>query len=537
MKTNLNPTANSTTAVGVVFQLADGTIQSCNVAAENILGYTAEQLIGASAFEPPWRTIHQDGSPFHPETYPAIASIKTGLPYSDVVMGYYQPNGNLIWLSINTQPLSKTNNTELYGVEVTFIDITQDLSAGNIPQALPRKRLSEQKSSVARDITNRQPRSITLFESEQRLRLATNASGIGMWFWDLVESTLEWTEQGKATFGLSLDDELSYETFFKMLHPEDRDRTQSAIDQALANHTEYRVEYRVIWSNGSVHWIIAKGKGFYNHNGNPVRMMGTVQDISDRKELEQQLIQQTKDLTNANRLKDEFLAIVSHELRTPLNPILGWAQMLSAGKLNAAKTAMGIEIIERNAKLQAQLIEDLLDVSRILRGKLNLNKIPLNLESIIRAALTTVQLAAEAKSIQIETRYEPNIGQVLGDAGRLQQIVWNLVSNAIKFTDEGGRVTITLERLEQYASIQVQDNGRGIESEFLPYVFEHFRQSDSSSSRKFGGLGLGLAIVRHLTELHGGTVVVLSPGLGQGATFKLKLPLINTPITDWYAKS
>ena len=529
---NSNLTSNSTAAVGIVIHLADGTIQSCNTDAEIILGYSAEQLIGANSFEPSWQTIHQDGSPFTRETYPATISLRTGQPCSDVVMGFYQPSKDLVWLSIDTLPLCKANNTELYGIEVSFVDITAEISAKIPPADLLPKIPSEQILGIPEDIANRKQRSITLFESEQRLKLATEASGIGMWFWDLVEDTLEWTELGKAIFGLPRGEELNFEKCFKKVHPEDRDLVQKAIDEAIVDRTEYRVEYRVVWSDDSVHWVVAKGKGFYNRDGEPVRMMGTVQDISDRKKIEQTLQQQTEDLIQANQLKDEFLAIVSHELRTPLNPILGWSQLLSGGRLDPEKTSQGIAIIERNARLQAQLINDLLDVSRILRGQLNLEQTPLNLKVVIKSALTTVQLAAEAKSIQVETRFEPNIGQVLGDAGRLQQVVWNLVSNAIKFTPEGGKVTVTLERHEQHALIRVKDTGKGIEPEFLPFVFERFRQGESSSTRQFGGLGLGLAIVRHLTELHGGTVAVSSPGLGQGATFSVKLQLMNAPVIE-----
>ena len=284
---------------------------------------------------------------------------------------------------------------------------------------------------------------------------------------------------------------------------------------------------------------MGRARPLRNEKGEIIKWYGTNTDITRIKQLEEKLRQQTKDLTKANQIKDEFLAIVSHELRTPLNPILGWAQLLATGRLNAEKQSMGIEIIQRNAKSQAQLIDDLLDVSRILRGKLNLQVTPVNLESIIKSALATVQLAAEAKSIQIFSEFEANINQVSGDPGRLQQIVWNLVANAIKFTPEGGRVEIKLSLAEkptqitnnQFAQIQVIDTGQGIDSEFLPYVFDRFRQAESSTTRKFGGLGLGLAIVRHLTELHGGTVAVTSPGEGQGATFSVKLPLMNIPIS------
>ena len=228
---------------------------------------------------------------------------------------------------------------------------------------------------------------------------------------------------------------------------------------------------------------------------------------------------------SANRIKDEFLAVLSHELRSPHNPILGWTRLLRSRKLDEKATAHALATIERNAKLQTQLIEDLLDVSRILQGKLSLNVCPVNLPSIIKAAMETVRLAAEAKSIEIQMRFEPGIGQVSGDSTRLQQVVWNLLSNAVKFTPIGGQIEITLEQIGSEAQIQVSDTGKGISPDFLPHVFEYFRQADSTTTRKFGGLGLGLAIVRQLVELHGGTVAVDSPGEGQGAIFTVRLPL------------
>jgi PAS domain S-box-containing protein len=1028
MKTNVNCTSELNTAIGIIFHLADGTIQSCNANAAELLGYTVEQLVGASAFDPPWQTIHEHGSIFLPETYPAIFSLRTGRVCSDVVMGFYQPSGELVWLSIDTLPLFKIDKSKPYGVEVTFRDITEDIVTQITSQNSPQKktpptevarlltdflpgiiyvydviaetntyinhqaydllgytvpeisemganfvaqrmrpedlirfsahleRLASSKRDkiydfkyrmrhkngewrwfnsqdrvynrlpdgsvcqiigAAQDITERQQIDETLSLNKERLQLATVTCGLGMWFWDLTTDCLEWTEQCKALFGLTPDIEMSYEVFLNALHPEDRDLTHAAVQQALASKTEYNVEYRTVWADGSIHWILAQGRGFYNSEGEPLRMIGIAQDITERKlaketverseqhlrrvldslftfvgvmtpdgvltevnrpaldianlqpedvigkpfaetywwsyssesqallnnsieqaklgeavrydvkvrlnatdymwidfalaplfdadgkleyiipsgidisdrrqaekatryreqqltkvldtlpvyvglldpegrvininqtaldlsnlkleelidkpfaetywwdfskkvqakineaiqqaaagemacfnivargtekderilvdfsmtpvfdpdgeveyliptgiditerekskqaleqrerelklitevipqqvwtalpdgeidyinqrwqdftgvtleqiqncgwegivhpddlerviqawnkavetgndysvearwreqkgkyhwflnrakplrneageitqwygtntditqikALEVQLQQQTEDLIQANQLKDEFLAIVSHELRTPLNPILGWSQLLSAGRLDPERITQGIGIIQRNAKLQAQLIEDLLDVSRILRGKLELKVMPLSLETIIKSAISTVQLTAEAKSIEIVTSFEPNIGQVSGDAGRLQQIVWNLVSNAIKFTPEGGRVTVDLKRVNTQALIQVIDTGNGIEPEFLPYVFERFRQAESNSTRKFGGLGLGLAIVRHLTELHHGTVTADSSGEGQGATFSVKLPLLNIPIIE-----
>ncbi|MBD2122032.1 ATP-binding protein [Trichocoleus sp. FACHB-262] len=227
----------------------------------------------------------------------------------------------------------------------------------------------------------------------------------------------------------------------------------------------------------------------------------------------------------ANRIKDEFLAVLSHELRTPLNPILGWAKLLRGGKLEPAKVDLALETIERNAKLQTQLIEDLLDVSRILQGKLTLTAHPVNLVAVIAAAIETVRLAAEAKSIRIHTLFEDGVGQVLGDQNRLQQVIWNLLSNAVKFTPAGGQVEVKLEQIGSQAQIRVSDTGKGIAPEFLSYIFDYFRQADSTTTRIFGGLGLGLAIARHLVELHGGMIQAASAGEGQGATFVIRLPL------------
>ncbi|MBD2439474.1 ATP-binding protein [Nostoc sp. FACHB-110] len=226
----------------------------------------------------------------------------------------------------------------------------------------------------------------------------------------------------------------------------------------------------------------------------------------------------------ANRIKDEFLAVVSHELRSPLNPILGWAKLLKKRTLGEAASLRALETIERNAELQVQLIDDLLDISRILRGKLALNLENVNLASTIESALETVRLAAEAKSIQINLHLDSHIGQVKGDSGRLQQVVWNLLTNAVKFTPSGGQVAVYLKQIDSQVQIQVQDTGKGISPDFLPYVFESFRQADSSITRRSGGLGLGLAIVRQLVELHGGRVWAESLGENQGATFTVCLP-------------
>ena len=264
-----------------------------------------------------------------------------------------------------------------------------------------------------------------------------------------------------------------------------------------------------------------------------------IDDVTERIAYEQQLVRllareqdARKEAETANRAKDEFLATVSHELRTPLNAIAGWVQILRKNVNNAESFAHGIEIIDRNVKMQTKIIEDILDVSRIITGKLNLDVTPVNLVPLIEAALESVRLAAEVKAIRIQTVFNDPDSLVSGDPNRLQQIVWNLVSNAIKFTPKSGTVSVRLERAGSQAEITVSDTGKGINQEFLPFVFDRFRQADSTSTRHHSGLGLGLAIVRHLVEMHGGTVHATSDGEEQGATFIVRLPLLISRNTE-----
>jgi signal transduction histidine kinase/AmiR/NasT family two-component response regulator len=234
----------------------------------------------------------------------------------------------------------------------------------------------------------------------------------------------------------------------------------------------------------------------------------------------------------ANRMKDEFLATLSHELRTPLNAIMGWARLLRTGKLDEAAADKALEIIERNSQVQGQLVDDLLDISRIITGKLRLEPRPLELHTVVETAIEAVRPAAEAKSIPVHALIDPAAGRVQGDPDRLQQVFWNLLSNAIKFTPDGGSVVVRLERIDPHVQVTVTDTGVGITDVFLPYVFDRFRQNGDSSTRQHNGLGLGLAIVKHLVELHGGTVQASSDGENRGATFTVKLPVAAIKLTS-----
>ncbi|HEY7501074.1 MAG TPA: ATP-binding protein [Vicinamibacterales bacterium] len=267
------------------------------------------------------------------------------------------------------------------------------------------------------------------------------------------------------------------------------------------------------------------------------RLAATVAELTRLEETRRQLLERERaaraSAEEGNRLKDQFLATVSHELRTPLNAILGWADMLRTQKIDEGMRDRACRSIYDNARQQARMIDELLDVARIVSGKLRLERTAVDLEQVVRAALDVVQAAAEAKQVSIVVESDPSIGGVYGDGARLQQIVWNLLSNAVKFTSDGGRVVVRLERTHSAAQITVSDDGAGIPLEFLPWVFEPFRQADASSTRLHGGLGLGLSIVKHLVEAHGGTIAASSEGEGRGSTFTVRLPIRSaTPEPD-----
>jgi PAS domain S-box-containing protein len=374
-----------------------------------------------------------------------------------------------------------------------------------------------------------------LRESRERLALAIEAADLGYWAWDPRDDLMTLSPRVAAIFGLPANAVITRNDIRLLVHPEEREIARKANERAVREGVDYDMEYRVIRPDGVTVWVATRGRLQKDASGRPVRMLGVIQDITRRKEAEKQRLDLLEaeraartEAEKANRAKDEFLSIVSHELRTPLNAIMGWSEVLQAGEDLTPDLREGLAVIERNARAQAQIIEDLLDMSRIISGKVRLQVQRVDLPQVIEAALASMQPAADAKDIRLMKVIDPQAGPVSGDPARLQQVVWNLLSNAIKFTRKGGRINLALARINSHVEFTVSDTGAGISPEFLPFVFDRFRQEESATLRQHGGLGLGLAIVKHLVELHGGSIDAQSAGAGKGATFRVSLPL--TPL-------
>jgi PAS domain S-box-containing protein len=370
-----------------------------------------------------------------------------------------------------------------------------------------------------------------LRSSENRLLEAQALAHVGSWEWDIQGGEVRWSEEVYRIYGVEPDRfHVTYESFIAMVHRDDRARLEEAVRRALATGGLFEVEHRIVRPDGTERTVAGRGRTVCDSDGQPIRMLGTELDITDRKRAEEQRRELAdaqsarRQAEAASRMKDEFLAIVSHELRTPLNAILGWAHMLAAGSLDEAGALKALQIIERNALMQARLIDDLLDVSRFATGQAVVQASPVAIAGIVSTAVETIEPAAAARQIAVELSGADPALVVDGDAERLQQVVSNLLSNAVKFTPEGGCVRVRIEAGAATIAISVADSGRGIDPVDLPRVFEPFWQVDTTLTRTESGLGLGLAIVRSLVEAHGGTVRAESRGLGHGSCFTVELP-------------
>jgi PAS domain S-box-containing protein len=367
-----------------------------------------------------------------------------------------------------------------------------------------------------------------LSSTSQRLRAAQQVAGIGIFDWDLKTDAVFWSPELYALMGLTPGAiEPRPESWTEQLYDEgDRETGWGAYRDAIAaRKPTFEIEVRLRQADGRSRWVRLSTEIQYDEAGTPSRLLGAVVDIELLKEAAATRARALAEAERTGRAKDEFLATMSHELRTPLNAILGWARILRTSRVDEKKVEHGMTVIQRNAETQARLVSDLLDVSRIVSGKLRLTVQKVSVATVVHAAVDVVRQAADAKGVRLVLDLDPDLGSILGDPDRLQQIVWNLLANAVKFTPASGSVTVAAFRADSMVSIRVEDTGAGVSSEDLPFIFERFRQVDSSTTRAHGGLGLGLAIVRHLAEAHGGTVAAVSDGIGRGATFTVSLPL------------
>ncbi|MDB5328189.1 MAG: hypothetical protein JWM57_3758 [Phycisphaerales bacterium] len=476
-----------------------GHVTTWNVGAERVFGYNEEEIIGQSA-----------------EILYTPAGRQEGLPHRE--MDTALVNGR----AREERWLVRKDGSQL--MAGGMIAVLRD--DANQPVGFTR---------ICRDITEAKAAEQALRESEARFRNMSDNAPVIVWQ-TRADGHCEFLNKQWYDFtGQAEADALGF-GWLNAVHPEDAKRTSAAFFEATERRTPFHVEYRLLRHDGEYRWCLDSATPRSSPDGMFLGYIGSVIDISERivaaKEREALLTSERAARAEAervSRMKDEFLATLGHELRTPLNAILGWSQIMKRDPNEVADIIQGIDVIERNARAQAQIIEDLLDMSRIISGKVRLDVQPLNLTALASAALDTCRPAADAKGVMLLSDIRPQQAIINGDANRLQQVLWNLLSNAVKFTPNGGRVEVLLRQTDTHIEISIADTGEGIAATFLPFVFDRFRQADGTTTRRFGGLGLGLSIVKQLVELHGGTVQVKSEGVGCGSVFSVMLPLAFVP--------
>jgi PAS domain S-box-containing protein len=484
--------------VGIATAGTDGRFVQMNRKFSEILGRTRAELRQLSFRD----VTHPDDLA---ETDAASARLGAGedRDYS-LEKRYLRRDGTVVWCLTSVTQLRESSE-----VDHRFVGVIEDIS--------PRKRA---EAALRRsDQFNR-----SIIDSSRDAIMTLALDGVLVWM----------SETGQGAFGIDDLAAVLGRSWLELWQEEDRDKARVAVEAAARGGT-----------GSFVGQLPAPGESrFWDVVVTPVRdaaespesLLAVARDVTGREKAAEErkmLLESERHARaaaeRASQMKDEFLATLSHELRTPLSAILGWAYVLRAKSPGSEELNKGLETIERNARMQTQLIEDLLDMSRITSGKVRLDVQPVHAASLVESALEAVRPAAEAKGIRLERTLDPRAGSVSGDPSRLQQVVWNLLTNAIKFTPRGGRVHVVLERINSHVEISVADTGVGIDPEFIAHVFDRFRQADGSTTRRFGGLGLGLAIVKNLTELHGGAVRAHSAGSGQGSTFTVQLPLGVVP--------
>jgi PAS domain S-box-containing protein len=477
----------------------------------------------------------------------------TGQGAIDVV---YERRPDLVLLDIKLPDISgldvcrrlkedaRTRHIPIVHISATFVtpaDEAVSLEAGaDIYLAEPVG--TQELASAVRTLLRLRTTEQVLAASEERMRLATAAAGIATWDIDAESGATVWSPQFHRMLGLEPGETApSREAWLARVRPDQREAVAEALERALRGDEPFSLEHRIVRADdGAERCIAPQGKLHVDELRGAPRLIGVAMDVTEAREAQnerERLLGEAQaarqEAEDAARMKDEFLAMLSHELRTPISAMLGWLHLIRSGRLAPEQHLAGLDTIERNARLQARLINDLLDVSRIVTGKMELESRVLRLDRTVENAIETVRIAAAARSIRLVADFAPGRWLVQGSPERLQQVFSNLLSNAVKFSASGSTVRVRLAPAAPgRAQVAIADEGEGIAPELVPHIFDRFRQADSSTSRRHGGLGLGLAIVRSLTELHGGSVRAESEGPGKGATFTVELPLAPEGATE-----
>jgi two-component system, sensor histidine kinase and response regulator len=486
---------------GVVLLGADGCIRACNASAERILGLSAEEIMGRTPLDPRWQAIHEDGSAFPGETHPVMVTLRTGRPCSNVVMGVRKPNSGLTWVSVNSQPLLRGNETTPYAAVASFSEITD------------RKNAEE-----------------ALRESEHRWRSLTEALPQLVWTATPDGSCDYFSAQWREHTGVPENVLLGWR-WLETLHPDDRERTRQAWTAAVQGPGAYDVEYRVRRLDGAYRWFKTRGTPMRDSGGDIVKWFGACTDITEAKRAEDQLRQLKEAAEAANRSKDEFLANVSHEIRTPMNAILGMTELALDTPLNEDQRQC-LRTVKSAADSLLGLINDLLDFSKIEAGKLELTPADFSLRATVGESVRALAVRAHKEGLELVCHVQPDTPDALiGDAARLRQVLLNLVGNAIKFTERGevvvrvrpdigpiGPIGPISDPADALLHFEVRDTGIGIPPDKQETIFRAFEQEDASTTRRYGGTGLGLTISARLAALMGGTITVQSEP-GRGSTF------------------
>jgi PAS domain S-box-containing protein len=415
---------------------------------------------------------------------------------------YHRGDGAKSWIRVSGAPIRDAGGKIVGGVDL-ITDIDEE------------KRASE-----------------TLRINQERLNLAQKASQAGSFEWNLRTNAVIWSEETEAIFGLAPGSfGGSYEDWTRCVHPEDLSRAEQELRRAIVDG-EGASEYRVAWPDGSVRWIQARGKVFFDEEGDPLRWIGINMDVTERKRMEESLRRQTEALREADRRKNEFLSILAHELRNPLAPISNAIQILTLRGDDPALVAQTKEVMERQVHQLTRMVDDLLEVSRISRGKISLHTAPLDLAEVVATAVETSRPLVEAHHHTLTVTLPRSPARVKADGARLAQVLSNLLNNAAKYTEDGGRIDLIVEQAQGEVVIRVRDNGIGIAPERLPSVFDIFEQIEGASDRSHGGLGIGLTLARRLVEMHGGRIEAHSAGLGKGSEFVTRLAALAEPAME-----